>query len=906
MSVTTSTYTTNSKLITVSGETTPVNIMSAVDTAITSLGWSQYDYMAAGDTTAYDYYNGKVIPSGTVVNNAGQPTTYTTNPVNTAGWYNTGIITASSTTSVYGSGFSISIYRNSYGGTNYALSNYISIQSYGNNLYVPGDTLTFNSVYDSYYGSYFNVVLTITAVNSTGPTITLSSAANLVPGIKYTATNGTGSFTGGTGTGVIGNLIGGTTYQYKLADGATTITNGTVTNLTPATISNEYNPIYTYVYRALCADNTTYKYLIIRWDPTKQQFFTSAATGWSLTTKIPVNETSNFLGTYGQGYDLKDCQILVSASQNHFMIWPWIRQSMGLWSAIWEFERIAPEDTTSACFAWTNSVILGKGTGNGNTPFVFPTYGTGLLPITNKGQTSALGEAYNYTYGWASSKTIVSAISVDDVSTLRPYGRAYNWSITKPFGAGLDTTTIKLASGGWPDANGTDTTCLILPLHSGNETSSSSSSFTINSAGRPQNNGYAAVTGLADMVLIGVNAWLACGSSGLRTYDTTQTTAGGTTVTRYSTNYIDRIVFDGFRTIYGIYVAGGGTNLVRIDTETYNASTVTLPYAARGLAIDGKFVYVTYQDGVSSNYKIAMISRWVTSDGSTGTGFALVKTLDTLNSYGITHMFPDNLGNIIAVASSGGYTLSSSSMTMYKCSASGNVMGNSPAIPVAYGGTVNYGVAYWVAFYFDSISGTIYQASMCHGGSGTYGPWYAAYYSFGASYPTPSQLYNSHVWDSKYLTYYQLKNNYQIMGQNSGSSCSIYMGFNFNSSAGSYSLFYLQSIKPYRGMLYVPIEVRGSVVGTSYTPNSSGYYSNTLSIPVIGGTPVAQQLTNGNSLINVQSSGYTPVTYGTLNSLYTQGTTAIRNYAGNAYYFNKLYDMNYTDGTASGRMILKG
>ena len=70
MSVTSATYTTNSIQITVSNETTPVNIMSSVNTAITSLGWTQYDYMAAGDTTPYDYYNGKVIPSATVSANA--------------------------------------------------------------------------------------------------------------------------------------------------------------------------------------------------------------------------------------------------------------------------------------------------------------------------------------------------------------------------------------------------------------------------------------------------------------------------------------------------------------------------------------------------------------------------------------------------------------------------------------------------------------------------------------------------------------------------------------------------------------------------------------------------------------------------------------------------------------------
>jgi hypothetical protein len=41
-------------------------------------------------------------------------------------------------------------------------------------------------------------------------------------------------------------------------------------------------------------------------------------------------------------------------------------------------------------------------------------------------------------------------------------------------------------------------------------------------------------------------------------------------------------------------------------------------------------------------------------------------------------------------------------------------------------------------------------------------------------------------------------------------------------------------------------------------------------------------------------------------SMYTNGTVALRNINGNIYYLNNLYNMNKTDGTACGRLILKG
>lgn len=447
--------------------------------------------------------------------------------------------------------------------------------------------------------------------------------------------------------------LGWAQYDY-IAAGSSTVVNG---------IANTWSPVYTYVYRTLCADGTYYKYFIIRWNPTKSWFHTSVCESWNTSTHVPTNESFNFGMAFPQGYDLKDCSILVSATSNHLMIWPWIRGVAGLWAACFEFERVAAEDTTGVpCFAWTNSCIFGTPygnseatigtqsttysssymlafprTANGNTGSTAastyttvtnrgtfpPNYPQGSVVITDSsGNALHLGSFYNLTYGWDNTKTLVSPISADGRTVSMPFGRGYNIGITKSFGVGLDTTSVNGSStGGWPDNAGTSTDYLLLPLSGGCERDITA--WQLNQAGRPSQLGYAqlgAVTSVKS-VLIGNIAWIAA-SDGIRTWDSSQTAAGSTTTLRYSSaSVINDIIFDGFRTVYAV----NSTSIIRIDTETYNTGTVALTNGGINLGIDGAYVYAASRTA-STAPNCYVINRWNTSDGSTGTGFTLQAT----------------------------------------------------------------------------------------------------------------------------------------------------------------------------------------------------------------------------------------------------------------------------------------
>lgn len=936
MSVTSESYTTNSIKISVSNETTPENIISAVDTAITSLGWSQYDYIAPNSATNIDYFNGVTSTTGTVklIGPLVQGTTTWTysGTAYTTSSFSFASISQTSTSGVgYGAIFTVTKVT---GTSSYSGTTTVTITSSGIG-YAVGDTITISGAYIGGTSPTNDLVLTVgTSVGSgSGPwtaRITgMSSNSGFSIGQSLTATAGTGTLYGGSPTSVVINDVvsigghSGTAITYTVT-GGTTPTAGTITNILIPAVQNTWSPLYTYVYRALCVDNTNYKYLIIEWDPTKQQFFTSAAEGWNTTTHLPLNKTYGFNGTFGHGYDLKDCQILVSGTARHFMIWPWIRQSPGLWSAIFEFERVAVEDTPAAGnpnFAWTNSIILGYTGDNGTYQFVFPRLPNAAInrdmrAVTNKGITTSLGNAYNYTYGWDITKSIITSFSVDHVTNLQPLGRAYNCSITKPFGDGLDTTNVPLATEGWADSSGTNTPCLILPLNGGLESSAGSSSFSVNLSGRPQNNGYSA-SGVVDMVLIGTIAWCACGTGGIKTYDTTQTVAGGTLVQRLVGNY-DKLVFDGFRTIYAIYVNSGtgGTTMARIDTETYNAGTLTLAFTPHQLAIDGANVYVGMNGGTTTP-RVAIISRWSTTDGLSGTGFTLVSTYtpSTLSySSFIANIFPDYRGNIYIIYTyNSTFNLTISSLTnsgqcgIDKVSISTAVRCklSSARSSVSMAGTLYYPV-HSIGFYFDPISN--YFISIIATTNSNIG--YLKSVSttmYGYIYVTN---YSPHT--LVYSDINTVANAYNGMSLSSwpqyGDAIQSPTGFynsGLSSSASTQNYGILQNITPFKGLLMYNVN---AYYNSSYAFHTTYYTSDILYAP--SNASILNVNSSANSQFMFGNYKFTAVdgTYNNYNyrDTYTNGTVALKNINGNIYYLNKLYNMNSTTGTATGRLILKG
>lgn len=438
--------------------------------------------------------------------------------------------------------------------------------------YVPGVAATGGAITTAYtlgvpIGTY------VSTGNSTySPMSQYVYAAPLVDA----AASATGSiislttFTPGTTTGTfsVGQLITGT----GVAPG-TVIVSGT-------------GPTYTVNISQTVASTTItgypMKYLLVRWDPLKQIFWTSTCEAYSLTSNAITNECWTNAGAFTQHYDVRDSFIWVNITNRHVVLWPFVKNEPNLWAGVFEFERVAPEDTAAnnaPPWAWTNSLILGTPYGaTNNTTASVDSFSKTMLafPRTQDGQTGAgaaqtyatmtnrgmfppyypqltalssaavattystdtnschLGSYHDMTYGWDSStaKAIASPISADAFTKSLPLGRMYCASITKPIGSYLDTINMTVdSSGGWASSSGTATDCVILPLNGGYDQQSASlpqvySTSHVNGpykSGTVTINSVALAAGFTKVIAIGDTLWAACPS----TVGTTPNCLGG-------------------------------------------------------------------------------------------------------------------------------------------------------------------------------------------------------------------------------------------------------------------------------------------------------------------------------------------------------------------------------------------
>jgi hypothetical protein len=432
---------------------------------------------------------------------------------------------------------------------------------------------------------------------------------------------------------------------------------------------------------------------------------------------------------FPQYYDLKDSYIIISGSARHCVLWTFIRNEGGLWTGVFEFERVASEDTAALnvpCYAWTSSVMIGTPWGQATTAttsqmmLAFPRTADNLTgaaaartyaPSTNRGMFPPsyssttisvgtdtnllhLGSYFNTTYGWDPVKTIVSPVAADAITKSMPVGRAYNVGVTKSIGSFLDSTLVTAdTTGGWPSASGTSTEFLLMPMNGGCELDAgylAGKSAIIN--------GQATAAVLSTPIIIGSIVWLAA-SDGIRTYDMS-TGQGGLTTLRYSNaSGVQDIVFDGQRTIYGSI----STGVVKIDTETFAATLITT-IAAGGsyLAIDNKYLYVASRTA-STTPTVAMVNL---STFTVNAGLYTLGTALTVAS-GFGKPVPNYLGTVY-VATQGG-TLSSQTMRIASFTADNGTQVIGVVNPRVTG-AVTVAPDSPTSFYIDYASGRIYLA----------------------------------------------------------------------------------------------------------------------------------------------------------------------------------------------------
>lgn len=490
-----------------------------------------------------------------------------------------------------------------------------------------------------------------------------------------------------------------------------------------------FSPIITKVYRVLNADTITYKYMMYRINTITLAINTSACEAWDDTLHIATNESWHGAMGFPQYYDLKDSYILITGSARHCVLWTFIRNEGGLWTGVFEFERVASEDTADLnvpCFGWTSSVMIGTPWGQATTAttsqmmMALPRTADNLTgsfaarvyaPSTNRGMFPPsypsttisvgtdtnllhLGSYYNISYGWDPTKTIVSPVAADAITKSMPLGRAYNVGVTKSIGSFLDSTLVTAdTTGGWPSASGTSTEFLLMPMNGGCELDAAYA------AGKNAvTYGQATAAVLSTPITIGSNVWLAA-SDGIRTYDM-NTGQGGTTTLRYSNaSGVQDIVFDGERTIYGSI----STGVVKIDTETF-ATTLITTIAGGGsyLGIDNKYLYVASRTAATAP-TVSMVSR------STFTVNAGAYTLGTplAVASGFGKPVPDYLGKVY-VASQGG-TVSAQTMRIASFTADNGTQSVGVVNPRVTG-SVTVAPDSPTSFYIDYSSGRIYLA----------------------------------------------------------------------------------------------------------------------------------------------------------------------------------------------------
>lgn len=537
------------------------------------------------------------------------------------------------------------------------------------------------------------------------------------------------------------NISNEVTYTNILSGMNTAITSlgwslyDSLDNNVPGTgTTSIYSPIFTRVYRALNDDATTYKYFIIRYNIIKMCLWTGTCEDWNLNTHISVNESWNNAGSFVQNYDIKSSFIWVMATGKHIVIWPWILGEPGLWTGVFEFQRIAPEDIiakSAPCWAWTNSIMIGtpwgqNSTGTSKVMFAFPrtpdgltgsaaaaafapvinrmmyppSHPSGTIAISSSTLMGHLAGSYYAANPWSSSprsyfndldKPIFYPISVNGIDKEMPFGNMYDVSYGKPIGTGGDIVSLPLDNtSGIINSSGTPSSTISLPLNGmynsasngyGQGTSYNSITDFLDGTSGQSYSIYCTNFGADTICVIGKHLYYTVanatnGNAGIYRLDTldmfksrgSKTSAYYLNLTPASStwNYGQKIytsrnnlgvfdlIFDGQKTLYGSTTTG----VLKIDTETLAATELTLVGSGTGLTVT-----TTASGGVITAATLSAAGSGYLN-GGTGTLRFIISggTFPSLCSISVTAGVPSGAITVLTIGSysqgGNGYTTS--------------------------------------------------------------------------------------------------------------------------------------------------------------------------------------------------------------------------------------------------------
>jgi hypothetical protein len=383
----------------------------------------------------------------------------------------------------------------------------------------------------------------------------------------------------------------------------------------------EFCPVVTKVYRVINKDAVTYKYFIVVFDTIRWEIRTHSCEDWNTTTHAPVNRTWDNVGCFPQYYDLVASEIVVNATNQHAVLWTFYENKADMWSGVFEFNRL-DSATTTPCFAWTNSELLGQDNYH-DAEFIFPrtvlggvgaATGNVYQPLISRGaRPQGLGSCMISSYLWQPLKTPVSSISADGITSFMPFGEMLGCGVTANLGEALDTTRVNADTVlNTPLETGTPLDYFMLPLNGGSVISQSSSHATTitNSATN---------IATAAHIVVGQKVFIA-NSAGVQ-----RPSGAGLSeplVTLYAdTGGIYDMVFDGKNTIY----APTTTGVIAINVTTNAITSLTLTDGGKYIAIDNKRIYVTSRTA-SLTPKIHVIDRATFTLTATNTSTATPAT----------------------------------------------------------------------------------------------------------------------------------------------------------------------------------------------------------------------------------------------------------------------------------------
>lgn len=371
------------------------------------------------------------------------------------------------------------------------------------------------------------------------------------------------------------------------------------------------------IFRVLCADGTTYKYLGILWHPNKGLFHTTCYESWNNTTHVGTNEVFTNGYTFPQGVQYSNCSIYIFASARWAVLFSYVHGEPGPWSGVFEFEREVAEDTTGAGyppFAWTCSNIIGEPVGHHQSvgtssadawcmsfprtphPYTgvdaamytsiisgFGQYPTGIPTGYQINHAGKLGGAIA-SYAWDTSKKPIHVLKGAGVNSAFPHGRMYGVKAIGPTGDILDTVVLPVdANYHYVSSGGTNTDHLVLPINGGYHMNYNYGANKL--AGTLFGTGMASTDSYDGVLVKGKFIYTGC-ASGIWKIDIDS----GVCALVYSTATVSSVEYDGGAYIY--FATGAGvTRLAVADDSLTHLTAGTGGCVA--LAIDETYIYAS-------------------------------------------------------------------------------------------------------------------------------------------------------------------------------------------------------------------------------------------------------------------------------------------------------------------------